>query len=54
MIRAVHFIVQPVLVDDDGENLTQLKVTPITVPAAEWPKFSAETWPALLAEQQGQ
>lgn len=54
MIRVVQFIVQPILVDDDGTTLTPLQVAPITVPAAEWPQFSAETWPALLAQQQGQ
>lgn len=53
MIRAVQFIVTPVLVDDDGETLTPLQVQPITVPASEWPSFSGETWPQLLAEQQG-
>lgn len=52
MIRVVQFVVQPVLVFDDGENLTPLQVSPITVPAADWPQFSAETWPAMLAEQQ--
>lgn len=52
MIRVVQFIVQPVLVEDDGETLTPLQVAPITVTAAEWPVFSAETWPAMLAEQQ--
>lgn len=54
MIRVVQFIVQPILVDDDGTNLTPLQVQPITVPATGWPQFSAETWPSLLAEQQGQ
>jgi hypothetical protein len=54
MIRVVQFIVQPVLVDDDGETLTPLQVQPITVSAAEWPQFSGETWPAILAQQQRQ
>jgi len=52
MIRAVQFIVTPMLVEDDGETLTPLQVAPITVSAAEWPQFSADTWPAMLAEQQ--
>jgi hypothetical protein len=52
MIRVVQFIVTPMLVEDDGETLTPLQVAPITVSAAEWPQFSAEIWPVLLAEQQ--
>lgn len=52
MIRPVQFTVQPILVDDDGTHLTVLDVAPITVSAADWPKFSAETWPTLLAEYQ--
>lgn len=38
-IRVVQYVVQPVVVVDDGENLTPLEVQPIPVPAARWAEF---------------
>ena len=53
-IRAVQFVVQPVLVADDGEELSPVRCEPITVPAADWPTFSSERWSQLVAEQEAQ
>lgn len=38
-VRVVQYVVQPILVADDGENLTPLEVKPMTVPAAAWAAF---------------
>lgn len=38
-VRLVKVIVQPILVVDDGENLSEQTVQPIHVPAAEWPTY---------------
>ncbi len=40
-VRVVAWIVQPVVMADDGDNLTQLQVQPVTIPAAAWDDFKA-------------
>ncbi len=37
-LRVLQFVVQPVFVVDDGENLTPINVQPITIPAVDWPR----------------
>lgn len=53
-LRAVQFIVTPVLVADDGETLTPVPAEPITVPASAWPTFATDQWPKALAEAEAQ
>jgi hypothetical protein len=50
-LRLVKLIIQPVLVADDGEYLTELQVQPITVMAAELPGWSGR-FAAELAERE--
>jgi hypothetical protein len=38
-MRLVGWNVQPVLMADDGDNLTSVQVSAYTVPAAEWEAF---------------
>lgn len=40
-LRLVGWVVQPVLMADDGDNLTPFKVNPLEVPAALWEAFKA-------------
>lgn len=44
-LRLLKVMVQPVLVDDDGEHLSEVVAEPIAVSAADWPDF-----PARLAD----
>lgn len=38
-VRVIQYVIHPVLVVDDGADLTPLDVEPITVPAAGWASF---------------
>lgn len=38
-VRAIQYVVQPILVADDGTDLTPLQIEPLTIPAAEWATF---------------
>ena len=38
-MRLVGWIVQPVVMADDGENLTPVNVNPVNIPAAGWDAF---------------
>lgn len=38
-VRVVGWRVQPVVMVDDGENLTPVNVQPVEVPAREWQTF---------------
>jgi hypothetical protein len=38
-LRVVGWQVQPVLMADDGENLTQVQVAAVMVPAKDWAAF---------------
>lgn len=51
-VRLVKMVVQPVVVVDDGETLREVKVDPIHVDPADWPAFSGERWPEMVAEQE--
>lgn len=45
-LRLVKVIVQPVFVIDDGEHITEVEHPPTVIPAAEWPAYSSERFPA--------
>lgn len=55
MIRArlIQVVIQPILVADDGETLTALQASPITVEAADWATFATDVWPSLVADVEG-
>lgn len=40
-LRPVQFIITPVVVMDDGESLTPVQVSPISIPAAQIAEFPA-------------
>lgn len=40
-VRLLKVIVQVVVAVDDGEQLEERAVDPVTVPAADWPAFAA-------------
>jgi hypothetical protein len=44
MIRLLKVNVQPIFADDDGEDLRELAVQPVTLTAAEWRALDASTW----------
>lgn len=48
MIRLLKMIVQPILVDDDGETLKEVQVEPLVVSAEEWAEFSTQGWETAL------
>lgn len=45
-ISLLKVIVQPVFVLVDGENVTELEHPAVAIPAAEWPSYSGERFPA--------
>lgn len=51
-LRLVKMLVRPVLVLDDGETIEEVEHPAIEVPAAEWPTYSSERFPAELAAWQ--
>ncbi len=51
-LRLIKVLVQPVLVLDDGENITEIEHPAVAIPAAEWPTYSSERFPRELAEWQ--
>lgn len=53
-LRLVGMRVIPVLMSDDGDNLTQVESPPLDVSAADWPAYSAEGWPAQLEAYQAE
>ena len=42
--RIVKWMVQPVVMVDDGDNLHELNVEAVAIPAAEWETFCATGW----------
>lgn len=36
-LRVVGYVIQPQVMADDGENLTPVQVSPVTVSSADWP-----------------
>lgn len=53
-LRLVKVLVQPVFVLDDGENVTELEHPAVAIPAAEWPTYSSERFPAEVEAWQKQ
>jgi hypothetical protein len=53
-VRIIQFIVQPIAVIDDGENLIPVEVKPIPVLAASWKKFAENGADDLLGQLQAQ
>lgn len=53
-LRLVKVHVQPVFVLDDGENITEVEHPAVTIPAAEWPTYSSERFPAEVKVWQKQ
>lgn len=53
-LRLVKVFVQPVFVLDDGDNITELEHTRVAIPAADWPTYSGERFPAEVAAWQAQ
>jgi hypothetical protein len=53
-LRLVKVLVQPVFVLDDGENVEEIEHGAIAIPAAEWPAYSGERFPAEVAAWQAQ
>ncbi|MCU1361265.1 MAG: hypothetical protein JWN99_2554 [Ilumatobacteraceae bacterium] len=41
-VRLLKVLVQPVVVIDDGQTLTELTLPGVAVTAANWPTFSAQ------------
>ncbi len=53
-LRLLKVVVQPVVVVDDGTNLQEVAVDPITVPATEWPTYATNRFKKQLKELQDQ
>lgn len=51
-LRLVKMLVQPVFVLDHGTHLQDIAEEAREIPAADWPQYSGETFPAQLAEAQ--
>ena len=45
-LRLVKVIVQPVFVLDHGDRIDEVEQPAITIPAADWPTYSGERFPA--------
>jgi hypothetical protein len=54
-LRLVKVVVQPVFILlDDEENVTEVAHPPVAIPAAEWPTYSSERFPAEVNAWQKQ
>lgn len=51
-LRLVKVFVQPVLMLDDGDSLTEIAHPTLVVPAADWPAYSGDTFPKEVAAWQ--
>lgn len=49
-VRLVKVIVQPVVVIDDGESLTEVDHPAIAIPAEDWHTYSSERFAAEMRE----
>lgn len=47
-MRVVGWNVQPVVMVDDGDNLTPVQVQPLQVPQADWQAFVDGGWQSSL------
>ena len=45
-LRLVKVVVQPVFVLDDGETISEVEHQAVAIPAADWPAYSGERFPA--------
>ena len=45
-LRLIKVIVQPIFVLDDGENVSEIDHPAVAIPAADWPSYSSERFPA--------
>lgn len=43
-MRIVRWVVQPIVMADDDENLTEISVQPLVIPHAKWPEFTTVGW----------
>lgn len=53
-IRLVKVLVQPVFVLDHGTHIEEVEHSAVAIPAAEWPSYSGERFPAEVAAWQTQ
>lgn len=53
-LRLVKVLVQPVFVLDDGETITEVEHGSIAIPAAEWPTYSGDRFPAEVERWQAE
>lgn len=53
-LRLVKVHVQPVFILDHGDRIEELDHPPVTIPADEWPAYSAERFPAEVKAWQKQ
>lgn len=53
-LKLVKMIVQPVVVLDHGDHLTEIEHPPIAIPAEEWPAYSGDRFPQEMKEWQAQ
>ncbi len=48
-LRLLKVHVQPVFVLDDGESMVEVAHPTVTIPAADWPTYSSDRFPAERA-----
>lgn len=48
--RLINLVVQPVIVPDDGDSLTETRLQPVDVTARDLDELAPETIPALLGQ----
>jgi hypothetical protein len=53
-LRLVKVVVQPIFVIDDGDTITEVEHPAMVIPAADWPGYSGERFPAEVAAWQKQ
>lgn len=49
-MRILRWIVQPVVVADDGDELTEIEVQPIAIPNTAWETFITTGWHQAVDE----
>lgn len=49
-MRIIRWMVQPVVLADDGETLTEVPVQPIAIAHAQWETFTTEGWRQAVDE----
>lgn len=53
-MRVVRWLVQPVIMADDGEELTEVQVNPLVIAAREWEAWTAGGYQASLDQLRAQ